>query len=252
MDLDDALGPLRAAADASVIVLDFDGTLSPIVDDPATAAPVDGVSDLLIELSHRYGGVVIVSGRPLDFLLTVLPSDVGIVGLYGLEGLEHGRRWEHPNGGVWREVIEDVVAAAQGCGPAGMRVESKGLSVTFHYRGHPELAQTVLDYATAKAERAGLDVRPARMSVELHPPIDIDKGAVVERIAEDAKVILYVGDDAGDLSAFDALDRLRRDGVQTIKVAVASDEVPPTLLEQADVVVDGPERVRDLLASLAA
>jgi trehalose 6-phosphate phosphatase len=252
MDFDDVLGPLRAAADTSVIVLDFDGTLAPIVDDPATAAPVDGVDELLVELSHRYAGVVIVSGRPLDFLLTVLPSDVGIVGLYGLEGLEHGRRWEHPNGGVWREVIEDVVTLARGCGPAGMRVESKGLSATFHYRGHPELGPTVLAYATAKAERAGLDVRPARMSVELHPPIDTDKGAVVERIAEDAKAILYVGDDAGDLSAFGALDRLRRDGVQTIKVAVASDEAPTQLLEQADLVVDGPERVRDLLASLAA
>jgi trehalose 6-phosphate phosphatase len=252
MSLDDMLGPLRAAADTSFIVLDFDGTLAPIVDDPATAAPIDGIDELLGELSRRYGGVVVVSGRPLDFLLTVLPSDVGIVGLYGLEGFEHGRRWEHPNGGVWREVIEDVVTLAKGCGPPGMRVESKGLSATFHYRGHPELGPTVLAYATAKAERAGLDVRPARMSVELHPPIETDKGAVVERIAEDAKAILYVGDDVGDLSAFGALDRLRRDGVQTIKVAVASDEAPPQLLEQADLVVDGPEQVRDLLASLAA
>jgi trehalose 6-phosphate phosphatase len=252
MDLHDALGPLRAAAEASVLVFDFDGTLSPIVDDPAAAAPSDGVDDLLVQLARRYGAVVVVSGRPLDFLVGVLPAEVDLIGLYGLEGREHGRRWEHPNGGVWREVIEDVVTAAQGCGPAGMRVESKGLSVTFHYRGQPELGPTVLEYATAKAERAGLDVRPARMSVELHPPIDTDKGAVVTRIAEDAKAILYVGDDLGDLSAFDALDRLRRDGVHAVKVAVASDEAPAQLLEQADAVVDGPERVRDLLADLAA
>ena len=50
----------------------------------------------------------------------------------------------------------------------------------------------------------------------------------------------YVGDDLGDLPAFDGLDVLAARGVATVRVAVASDEAPPILLNRADHVVEGP------------
>jgi trehalose 6-phosphate phosphatase len=65
---------------------------------------------------------------------------------------------------------------------------------------------------------------------------------------------VFAGDDAGDLAAFDALDRLRDDGALSaaVRVAVRSDEVPAALVDRADVVVDGPAGLAALLAQLGA
>ena len=250
VDTDVLLDAFRSELASSVVVVDFDGTISPIVEDPATAAPFGDVVVVLERLVGRGVTVAVVSGRPLDFLLPHFPPTIDLVGLYGLEGLEDGSRWEHPNGGVWRETMADIATLARCNGPAGMLVELKDLSITLHYRSQPELAPQVMAYAEAQAERAGLRSRPARMSVELHPPIDIDKGQIIERLAIDARAAMFVGDDVGDLTAFDALDVLAGEGVHTVKVAVDSDEGPPDLIQRADLVVRGPAEVRDLLASL--
>ena len=89
-----------------------------------------------------------------------------------------------------------------------MRVERKGLSLTLHYRTNPQLAEAVRMWADFQAARSGLLVRPAKMSVELHPPIDVDKGSALIELcrAADVRAAMYVGDDIGDLPAFAALD----------------------------------------------
>jgi trehalose 6-phosphate phosphatase len=88
------------------------------------------------------------------------------------------------------------------------------------------------------------------MSVELHPPIDADKGTALEQLVEGLGAVLFAGDDHGDLPAFDALDRLAGRGVDTVRVAVASAEVPRELVDRADVVVDGPAALVALLRTL--
>jgi len=247
----DLLAPFRSRPAESVIACDFDGTLSPIVDDPAEAVLVDGARETLAALARQFEDVIVISGRPVSFLQAQLPAEVSLVGLYGLEGIRHGARWEHPNGGAWREVIADLAALAASSGPPGVRVEPKDLSLTLHYRGAPELAAQVTAFATTLAERAGLAVRPARMSVELHPPIRSDKGTVLERFAARAQLALFAGDDHGDLPAFDALDRLAERGAQVVRVAVSSSEAPEELLDRADLVVDGPGALLDLLRGLS-
>lgn len=132
-----------------------------------------------------------------------------------------------------------------------MRVEPKGISLTLHYRGHPELAAQVEELGRSLAARSGLEMRPARMSVELHPPLSTDKGSVVERFASDAEVVIFAGDDVGDLPAFDALDRLAANGVEVARLAVRSAEAPDELIDRADLVLDGPDAVLDLLHSIS-
>lgn len=237
------------ARDAGVLV-DFDGTLSPIVDDPAEARPLPGINDALVELAEHYRLVAVLSGRPVSFLQPLLPPEVTIAGLYGLEVAHQGERLDHPFAGAWREVIEDVARSSVSLGPQGMQVEPKGLSLTLHYRAHPELADAVQDWAATQAWRSGLVVRSARMSVELHPPIPTDKGTALESLAEGLAAVCYVGDDEGDLPAFDALDRLAERAAHTVRVAVASDEAPSQLLARADMVVDGPAAVLTFLRSL--
>ena len=81
----------------------------------------------------------------------------------------------------------------------------------------------------------------------------VDKGTVVERIAEELEVggFLFAGDDLGDLEAFDAVATLAERGLPTLLVCSGSDE-ENALRERADVVVRGPEGVLDLLRRLTA
>src|SRR5690606_10224881 len=94
-------------------------------------------------------------------------------------------------------------------------------------------------------------VRGARMSIELHPPIAADKGTALESLVDDLEAVCFIGDDMGDLPAYDALDRLAARGVQAVRVAVASSEAPPELIERADLVLDGPPEVLAFLRRLA-
>jgi len=248
--LDELLAPFRAAPATAALVLDYDGTLSPIVEDPAAATPLARVPEVLGRLADRLGLVAVVSGRPVEFLAPMLPPQVVLAGLYGLEVLADGRRRDHPQAGVWREVVDDVAGRAEVRGPAGVAVERKGLSITLHFRAHPDAEHDVEAYARDEALRSGLVARPARMSWELHPPIDVDKGTAILDLADDFAAVAFAGDDIGDLPAFDALDELDGRGVRTVRLAVRSDEVPEELLDRADVVLDDPAGLVGLLESL--
>ena len=255
-----AAGPLPAAFDAFVaephrsgLFTDFDGTLSPIVDDPAAAAPLDGVVDALDALARRLGRVAVISGRPVEFLLGhFAASPVVLSGLYGLQSVVDGVRRDDPDAEAWREAVDGVVAAAGDDGPVGMFVEHKVLSVTLHYREHPEVADAVRSWAEAQATRSGLELRTAKMSIELHPPVATDKGAVVAGLAEGLDHVCFLGDDVGDLPAFAVLDRLRAEGRSVVKVVVRSDELAPEMAAAADLTVDGPAEALALLRSLGA
>jgi trehalose 6-phosphate phosphatase len=242
---------LLAAPTTAGIFTDFDGTLSEIVDEPGDARPVDGAVEALTSLAEVIERVGVLSGRPVDFLQPMFPPTVLLAGLYGLERLYGGDRTDHPFGGSWREVIDDVAAVSRARGPSGMRVEAKGLSLTLHYRGRPRLEPRVRAFAEQQAVRSGLVCRPARMSYELHPPIEADKGSALIEFSEGLTSVAFIGDDLGDLLAFDALDQLAGQGVHVIRVAVHSTEESPELIERADVVVDDPTRVRDLMQHLA-
>jgi trehalose 6-phosphate phosphatase len=246
-----ALAPFRARPTDAAVVVDFDGTLSPIVHDPAAARPADGATDALIALAPRLGLVAVMSGRPTEFLTTVLPAGVTLSGLYGLEVVREGVRTDHPDAGAWRATVADAARRAADDGPAGVDVEPKGLSLTLHYRRHPEAADAVAAWARQEAARSGLEVRAAKMSVELHPPIAADKGTALESLAGGFGAVCFVGDDRGDLPAYDALDRMAARGVHALRVAVASDEAPAELLARADLVLDGPPAVVAFLRSLA-
>jgi trehalose 6-phosphate phosphatase len=90
------------------------------------------------------------------------------------------------------------------------------------------------------------------MAVELRPPVPVDKGTVVEELTAGTTVAAFAGDDAGDLPAFAAIVDLVRAGklASGVRVGVASAEAPAEILS-ADVVVDGPPALAELLGALA-
>jgi trehalose 6-phosphate phosphatase len=235
------------------VVTDFDGTIAPIVDDPARAEPLAGAPAVLRRLAARYAVTAVVSGRPVAYLAERLPEIEGLTlaGLYGLQRLQDGRVVEPAQAPEWRTAVDAVTADAHRLAPDGVLVEPKGLTVTLHVRSAPQHWTWIRDFAGEQARKTGLVAHPGRMSVELRPPGGPDKGTVVEELGAGLQAVCFLGDDAGDLAAFEALTRLRSRGADTLAVAVRSPESPPELLEAADRVVEGPNGALRLLTVLA-
>lgn len=248
------LRPFTAAPDRAAVLSDFDGTLAPIVTDPAAAVALPGTEDVLLRLAARYGVVGVVSGRPVSYLVSRLgraAEAVSLRGLYGMERAEGGVVSEHPAAGAWREPLAAIADRAEREAPAGATVERKGLAVTLHVRAAPTAAGWLQDFVDREVTAAGLTAHPGRMSVEIRPPVDADKGSVVRELGAGQDAVCFFGDDVGDLPGFAALAELAQQGAATLAVAVASDESPPELADAADVVVPDPEGALDLLRHLA-
>lgn len=141
-----------------------------------------------------------------------------------------------------------------------VRLEDKGAIVAFHWRGAPDedAARAAIDAIAERAQSAGLRTHWGRKVLEVRPPVKIDKGAGIRSFLADAgteiDTALYVGDDSTDLDAFRALGELVSEGelVRAVKVGVGSDEGPSAIAGEADLVVSGPDGVRQLLALLVA
>ena len=243
MDAGPLLAPLTGAPERSAILLDVDGTLAPVVARPALSEVPPKTKAELRRLVSKYLLVACVSGRSsADAAQLVGVEGIRIVGNHGLE--------LDPRSAELAEAVRQFVSGLEI--PDGIAVEDKGLSVTLHYReaADRERAQHWLTEVAAAALQDGLDPRWGRMVLEIRPAVGADKGTAVRAlIAESgATRALYAGDDVTDLDAFAALDRGELES--TVRVAVASSEGPSELAERADVVVESPEALTDLLGLL--
>jgi trehalose 6-phosphate phosphatase len=264
------LAALRTDPAGALLAVDFDGTLAPIVADPQRARPYPGVIDTLLRLAGRLGSVAVLTGRPaaLAARLTGLadstgdpaagnPDNLVVLGQYGIE------RWDAASGALRtpaatrgvqtaRLQLPAVLAAA---GVADAWIEDKGAAIAVHTRrsadptGSLERLRAPL---AALAEATGLRLEPGRLVLELRPA-GVDKGAALLEHAgrRAARSVAYIGDDLGDLPAFDAVGALRERGVPGLTVCSGSAEVGE-LAARADLVVDGPPAVAALLAALLA
>jgi trehalose 6-phosphate phosphatase len=236
------------------VLLDFDGTLSDIAPTPEEARPAPGAREVLEVLAEAGAVVVVISGRPALEVASLLGAPVRYVGLYGLED-EGGPVAPAPELVAALEAALPEVERAAALVP-GSRVEHKGLQVAVHYRGspEPEAARRVLVARLGPvADAHGYRLLEGKKVVELAAADGPNKGHVVLRVSRAARLgaALYTGDDVADLDAFRALDRLREDGVITLRVAVRHPEAPASLVEAADVVADDPAAVVGLLGELA-
>jgi len=251
------LAALRADPARAVVALDYDGTLAPVVDRPADAVPAPGAVAVLQALAVRVGVLALVTGRPADVVvelggLSDVPGLV-VLGQYGAQRWRAGTLTAAaPVPGIARarELVPALLAAE------GALLEDKGLSLVVHTRRtrdpHGALSR-LLPTLGELAARLGLEAHPGRLVLELRPP-GFDKGGALRTLCEAGPLgpsaVLFAGDDLGDLPAYDAVDALRRDGVPGVLVCSASAEGPAALRERADLVVDGPPGVVDLLTTL--
>jgi trehalose 6-phosphate phosphatase len=207
----------RLAGKRPAVFLDYDGTLTPIVDRPEDAIISDSMRDAVRGLAKRCP-VCVVSGRDRRVVQELMGiDDLIVAGSHGFD------IWSPSGGSIQREegagfgdLLEEVkTRLRKETGPIdGALVEPKSVSVAVHYRlvseeERPKVKEIV---DAVLAERPDeLKVTPGKMVYEIQPKIDWDKGKAVLYLLEaldldgDDVVPMYLGDDITDEHAFEAL-----------------------------------------------
>jgi len=234
------------------VFLDYDGTLTPIVDDPDEALLSEEMRAAITDLAATTL-VAIVSGRDLEDVR----EKVGIDGL-AYAG-SHGFDIRHPDGSSEQLAVEasGALDAAQATleervgEVPGARVERKRFAIAVHDRAVDDPAQRErLADIVEEVGRSHDELRSTggKRIHELRPDIDWDKGRAIEMLlaeldAED-RVPIYVGDDLTDEDGFRAV--LARDGIAV--VVRGEDDQRDTL---ADAALETPAETGRFLTELA-
>jgi trehalose 6-phosphate phosphatase len=260
---------LVQVAGRAIVGLDFDGTLSPIVDDPERAHIHEDASDVLLDLAREVAAVAVITGRParqvLDLggleevgnALASADADLYVFGQYGNE------RWSSTNRRIMSprpprglaSFERELTGVLRRADAADAWVEDKGLAVAVHTRRLEDgdaAFQRLLPLIRDLAKNHELITEPGRNVIEVRSA-GMHKGLAVRTLVEelDAGGFLFAGDDLGDMEAFEAVTELREAGMPTLLVCSASAE-ESALVPLSDVVVKGPEGVMDLLRQLIA
>ncbi|MEU0314459.1 trehalose-phosphatase [Nocardioides sp. NPDC006273] len=260
-----------SAAAETLVGLDFDGTLSPIVEDPSTARIHEDAASVLIDLASRVKALAIVTGRPagqavdlggLDAIadaIAEMGKEIYVFGQYGNE------RWSGsdrvvvgpppPEGLAAFEAALPEVLSAHGAQDA--YIEEKGLAVGVHTRRFPDpdgLAERLLPPLAELAAEHGLMIEPGKQVIEVRAP-GMHKGRAIETLVSEVApgAILFGGDDLGDIEAFEAVRAWgKTTGSPTLLVYSHAGPDRGPLAELADLEVAGPEGVLGLLRGLSA
>lgn len=245
----------------TLLALDFDGTLAPIVTNPEQAWVHERSREALHRLADVVGFVAIVTGRPVAqirhlarFDVTGAPRGLVVCGQYGAEWWDSvsGEVIVPPASADMVDLVAELPNLLASWGFAPVLVEDKRIAVAVHTRGLDEDVAARLAAPLSKlATEHGLLVEPGRQVIELRPP-GSDKGTALRMLAErtQARTVVYAGDDLGDLPAFAELSRLNAAGVATLGIAVASVE-QPRIAEVADVSVADADGMADWLCGFA-
>jgi len=256
------LAPLLSDPGAAAVLTDIDGTLAPIVEHAEDAAVPTATRAALTELSRRYALVACISGRRAERARELVGIEgVAYAGNHGLELLlpeadasvfDHALEGHEGDAAAHASTV-DLRALAD----LGIRLEDKGPIQALHWRGAPDegAAEQRAREIAEGAEHAGLDTHWGRKVLELRPPGGAGKDRAVAALLGFApvKAAIYAGDDRTDFDAFHALRRAAESGAlaAAVCVGVASDEAPPELAAECDLLVDGPPGWLAVLRALA-
>ncbi len=237
-----------------VLLLDFDGTLAPIVERPERAAIPPETRRALDGLRTLPGvEVAVVSGRGMaDVRERAALGPIAYAGNHGMEIHGAGIERIHPQAAAARPLLERAAGRIEArlAAIGGAFLEDKGLTLSVHYRQAPdradEVRRVVDDAAGGEAE---LKVTAGKMVLEVRPRVEWDKGKAVLFLLDQMRPpagapVLYLGDDATDEDAFRALAGWREEG-EGVLVADA-----PPAGSAARAWLRSPEEVGALFAAL--
>jgi len=196
------------------LFLDYDGTLTPLTEHPSKARLSRAMRQELETCAARPDtDVAIISGRSLEDVRDIVKiPDITYAGNHGLEidGPDFPH-FEHEDLAHYRSRSQDLAGKLEAVAVDGAWIESKGPTLTYHYRAVAEDRREALaQEAREIINRAGYQARHAHCAVEARPPIGWDKGRAVLHLlrtrygpawSENVRVV-YVGDDETDEDAF--------------------------------------------------
>jgi trehalose-phosphatase len=249
----------RLAGKRPAVFLDYDGTLTPIVDRPEDAVCSESMRDAVRGLAGRCT-VCVVSGRDRRVVQRLMGvDDLVVAGSHGFDiWSPEGGAIEREEGVGFEELLRQVTGRLrEEVGSLeGALIEPKRISVALHYRLVAEAERprikAVVD-AVLGEHPDQLRVTPGKMVYEIQPKLDWDKGRAVLYLLEtlgldgDDVVPLYLGDDITDEDAFEAL-ATRGIG---IFVGDADDPEVAGRSTAADYVLASPQEVERFLGGLA-
>lgn len=253
-----SIEPLREIMEIQPLGIfsDIDGTVAPIVRDPATTVISPRAKELMKQLIARGVKVALVSGREVEAARRMVGIDgVAYAGNHGLHIWMNGRE-------ETTEAVQEYVAQARvtleeigEVGYAGVEAEDKGPVLAFHYRNAADegaAREAILGAIDQAPSAAVFGVYEGRKVIELRPPLEINKGTAILHLAEalGVRAAIAVGDDLTDIDMFRGIEELRRSGIPGASVAVWSEEVSAELLEVTDHYVRGVAGVEWLLESV--
>jgi trehalose 6-phosphate phosphatase len=198
-----------------LVTSDFDGTLAPIVNNPADARPLAEAAAALVELAGLPStAAALISGRGLDTLrsLSSMPNSVHLVGSHGAE---FATGFSHDIDKSMLQTIFDTLSSIAAESP-GATVELKPASVALHVRNaSPADAEAALERARDESTSWDAQLTEGKAVLEF-AVISTDKGEAVDilRQQHDADAVVFFGDDVTDEKAF----RRLRDGDVGVKV----------------------------------
>lgn len=210
------------AASGVIVLLDYDGTLSPIALRPELASLPGETREVLGKLNlHRNFEVGIISGRSL----------ADIKALVGLEGLvyagNHGLELEcskgsfvHPAAVRARPLLKQLYSrlAQKLAEINGVILEDKGFSLSVHYRlvdkAAVERVKALLGEVIETSEKGGeVRVTRGKKVIEVRPPVDWGKGRAMEWLLShyqaESPLVIFAGDDVTDEDGFRFVNRIK-------------------------------------------
>ncbi|MCB2180285.1 trehalose-phosphatase [bacterium] len=244
-----------ASHEKFAIISDFDGTLSPIVNDPESARPDPKVVPLLAALQNQIELVGVLSGRMAeDVADRVGVPGVVTIGNHGFERFQGGRIVIPDQAKPYRKALQKTAEKIRKHMLPGMQLEDKGITISVHYRqaeNEEAVREKFLPQLQKWADKYELDLFQGRKVFELRPPVDVDKGTAFVQIIEDFKVqaAVYLGDDTTDATVFIAAKKLREMGLcEAYGIGVHSPNTPEEILQNEDYSAEGVEGVAAFLS----
>lgn len=239
-----------------VLLLDFDGTLAPIVERPEDAT-MPAPTRAALERLQRLAGVemAVVSGRGMaDARSRARLEGIAYAGNHGMEIEGAGLHRIHEEAAAARPALQAVLERLQPelVAIEGTLVEDKGLTLSIHYRRvpRPRVEEVRARVLAAVASGAPLRVTEGKEVLEVRPAVEWDKGRAVEFLLGEidpvpGTPVLYLGDDTTDEDAFRSLRSWSGGSGEGIVIGD-----PPLATTAASSFLRDPSEVGDLLAAL--